>query len=306
MIISVMDYMSNPIIVVGSGLEKEASIYFDRIAPIFIQNVPEKILKTIGLPKEFWDAWRNENYYIAFSFNARQLPEEEEERLLDGLIDDDYDYDYEKGIWIKKDQWWDKYYVCPLTRSFNLTGVPAIPLFASERSYEVCNKTTVDVIESKLVNARLINPDTLEWDQVYEVRKDTESVNKMRNLRLYMYDNFDGKNIDYIRDAIAKRIEDHDAACKKHGIELREAIFSSLIDAKSSLGWIVLAAASLISGHTYIAGASGVLGASLQIGKAVLKINSKKQGFNISKNTHELAYIIKLQKKINKNIKNSV
>src|SRR3989337_688406 len=76
----------------------------------------------------------------------------------------------------------------------------------------------------------LIDTEKLSLETIFEFRKDEENSKRIRDLHLFVFENYQDKPLSYIEDDICKRIEEHNSAIKKWGLdttlETIELIFS--------------------------------------------------------------------------------
>lgn len=146
-----------------------------------------------------------------------------------------------------------------------------------------------------LLNTPLIDTSKAKWDQIIELRKDVESRNKLRNLRLFLYENYRGKDSDFIEDDLGRRIDEYERARKKHGFEMVISSIRALIDSKNlqaALGGGL--AAALLGGPI-----SGITTAALiELGSISIEIAKKRSDFKDLTEGHDLAFIIQAREKI--------
>lgn len=189
-------------------------------------------------------------------------------------------------------------------------GYTPIPIFGSLEAYEkIWNSLflnyehalmPVHSIEFTTYNANLIDTSRLTWEQIIEFKKDEESRRKLRNYKLFMYDQFSGKSKDYIIDHLSKKIEEYEEACKKHGFKLVSSTLSSVLNSKSAIAMAGIVAAGIITGISTVKDIGLISGAVIEIGKISLGISEKMMDMRSFKNNHELAYIFEIKDKLSK------
>ena len=79
----------------------------------------------------------------------------------------------------------------------------------------------------------LIDTQYVPWNAVIEFRKDRESVAKLRRLRLFMFENYSGKPVSYVRDDILKRIDDYETTAKRWGMRTALQTMQGILSLKS-------------------------------------------------------------------------
>jgi hypothetical protein len=112
----------------------------------------------------------------------------------------------------------------------------------------------------------------LAWDQVVDFRRDTEAKIKLRRLRNWLSNEFVGKPISYVSDAIAIKLDDYEWATKKHGISVVSGTVSNLLDSK------FIATTAPVVGALWAGAGSGLAelaAAGLLIGKVAVSLTDK-------------------------------
>ena len=148
-----------------------------------------------------------------------------------------------------------------------------------------------------LTNVPWIDLSVSPWDQILEFRKDSDSLTKFRNFRLFVSESYVNKSGQYIEDDFLKRLDDFDATRNKHGFELQNSTMKTVIKSKYILGgglsglfaWLFGAnqAADIVGSAALFAGVSVELASTLlDIRAANFDINHQIEG-------HELSYAIK-------------
>lgn len=98
-------------------------------------------------------------------------------------------------------------------------GIRLTPIYLSLAEYdevavhqntgvEICLDCIPTVVESQLT-----------WEQVLEVRKDRESIEKLARLRRWFTIDLARKGSDEIRATVEKKLDDYQYALKKHGVQ---------------------------------------------------------------------------------------
>lgn len=100
------------------------------------------------------------------------------------------------------------------------------------------NKNEKEDIAITIASLKLIDTRSLALDQLIEFRKDPETMEKLRRLRLFAYQNYQGKSKDYIEDDILTRIADYDQAAKKWGFTTVSGAINILMNSALITGGI--------------------------------------------------------------------
>jgi hypothetical protein len=76
-----------------------------------------------------------------------------------------------------------------------------------------------------LSNLPTVDMSKVSWELITEIRGDVESRRKLSRLRQTIFDQYDGKPIDFVRDSVERDLEAYREAAKKWGLD---TILSSL------------------------------------------------------------------------------
>lgn len=105
-----------------------------------------------------------------------------------------------------------------LSRRENEPGI--VPVYSSlaarDREYKAGEQ---EGLVATVVGLRVVDENRLTWEQVLEFRKDTENRKKYRRFRHWLDKDMPGKSQAFIEDAVRIKLEDHESAIKKHGLQ---------------------------------------------------------------------------------------
>jgi len=146
-----------------------------------------------------------------------------------------------------------------------------------------------------LDNVSLVDVSNTSWDQIMEFRKDYDSVLKLRNLRLHIFDNYVGKPQSYIQDKLLNKLDCYEFASKKHGFELTTSTLTAILDSKN-----IQATVAAGIGVGLFGGVELGIGAAcaVELGKVSVELAKKMYSFKDLKNNHEVAYLIKAKEQL--------
>jgi len=176
---------------------------------------------------------------------------------------------------------------------WNVYRIPVILSTALLNPYD----PKVEDITLKISNIPLVDTTNAKWDQILEFRKDIESKRKLRNLRLFLFTNYEGKDKSFIEDDLFRRFDEYEQTCKDWGFETTISSISALFDSKNLRATIGFTAGAALFGEPVVAAGTILTGASIEIGKAVIEIAKMKDAFNKFKRNHDLLYIIEAKEK---------
>lgn len=144
-----------------------------------------------------------------------------------------------------------------------------------------------------LTRVPFVDTSNATWEQILELRSDPEAKRKLRNLRLFLHENYKDNSSEFISDDLHRRIDEFQAARRKHGFEIVTGSISALLDAKS----LQAAAASALAG-TLFGGPIGALTSAVTVEIGSLALEAAKRIYAIKdfENSHDLAYLIHADK----------
>lgn len=195
----------------------------------------------------------------------------------------------------------DNFLTSRFHQTLTLHGVRSVPIFHKAVEYDnYMSAGNDETVEIKLVRAKVIDTSSLEWSQIIEIRRDSEFTIKLRNFRLFMTDNYSGKDALYIADDLARKLEAYREGCKMHGLELVTATLSKTLDSKSLLGSLTIATAAALAGKPLLLSAALACGTVIEIGKMAVHVAEKKLEFHRNQKNQELSYLIDIENTITK------
>lgn len=162
--------------------------------------------------------------------------------------------------------------------------------------YQDSDQAGDDDMSLTLANIPLIDTSKTSWDQIFDLRKDARAMDRLRNLKMFLQDNYQGKGKDYIEDDLAKRLDEYSDVCRDHGLETSLSLLSMVLDARRLQTAIAGGVAAALIGSP-LAGLSAAV--SIELGQVVLEVAKKKHDFNRFKRDHELGYIIDTTERLN-------
>ncbi|MFK8059594.1 MAG: hypothetical protein AB8B78_05825 [Polaribacter sp.] len=160
---------------------------------------------------------------------------------------------------------------------------------------------TTNKLEIEIINAPVINTNSLEWDQILQAKEDADFVKKVKRFGLFINKNYQGKDISFISDDLQIQTENYKNACKKHGINLTNGTLKSLANSKSLFGTMGIVFGSIMLGTPALATIGGLVGGFLEIGKLGINIKEHNDKFNSFVSESPISLIVELEKIQKKN-----
>ncbi len=141
----------------------------------------------------------------------------------------------------------------------------------------------------------LVDVSSASWEQIMELRRDPEAKKKLRRLRLFLYENYVGKETAFIEDDLQRRLDDYDSAMRSLGLRAATSVLSVILDAKNLQSSIAAGIAGALWGGTAGAITSAAV---IELGKIAIEIAKKRQDVHELQQGHDLAFIIAAEEKL--------
>ena len=138
----------------------------------------------------------------------------------------------------------------------------------------------------------LIDTTRATWDQILEIRSDSEARVRLQRLRAFAETNYQSKTITYIEDDLSSRIEEYERASRKHGFDLVTGSLSTLLDSSNLQATAAATLAAAVLGGPVLAASAA---ACIELGKFTLEFAKRKRTMQDWASAHPLAYLIELQ-----------
>ncbi len=155
---------------------------------------------------------------------------------------------------------------------------------------------------SNLFSAQIfaVDVEKVNIRQIMEFREDKDTMRKMRNFRLFAYQQYKEKERAFIEDDIEKKYSDYHDAIKASGFETTVKTLSFLMDSKLLAGTVATSVASLLMGNAQLAIAAFGAGAVLEIGKLSLEYAKQRHSLTKICGDNPISYIADARKRLGK------
>jgi hypothetical protein len=165
--------------------------------------------------------------------------------------------------------------------------------FDNEFRYK--NKDT-RVIHAVIQNLEIVDEQVLTWEQIIDFKKDHEMQKKYKRLIHWLDSDMIGRDVKYIEDEIAIRLDDYTRALKKHGIMTVTGAISSAMNYKSLLASLI----AILGGNFVGKNIEGLLAAgTILIANLCVKVVEGRIGLEETRygKNSEISYIYEVSKK---------
>jgi hypothetical protein len=190
-------------------------------------------------------------------------------------------------------------------RELQRLGIFAVPLYHSEASYQggllASDGSThfSEAVELRVTDVPLIDTSALTWEHIIDIRSDKDFTARARRFRLFLTETYAGKSPQYVKESLLDSVYQYERACRKHGLELFLSTVAKVLESKSLLGSLGLAAVALITGNPAAASAAAIGGAVVEVGKVTVHIAQKKLDHNEG-GSGEIAFLLDLARRVRK------
>lgn len=182
--------------------------------------------------------------------------------------------------------------------SLTSTGVRTVPLFYDHLYYdEYFGHGDNICLQIELFNYPIIDSSNIDWKHISEIRQKNKAFHKsIRDFRLFLLQNYEGKEADYIYDDLMKKTDRYQEDCTRYGLKLTLAKTKMLIDPRSYGATSILLSLNILAGNDLATGIAGLAGFMLDFGRIMIKTEQKKLEYKQEINNPELAYLVELKK----------
>jgi hypothetical protein len=152
----------------------------------------------------------------------------------------------------------------------------------------------------------LIDTEKSTWEQIIEIRKDEKSKNNLKQMRVFLSTNYEGKSKAFIEDDLNIRLMKHRDAVDAHGLETKLTCLSTLANSKNIITTSSVAMMAILLGEPGLSTVTLMTGVCLEV--ANISIEIAKGKFNLTKirRDHELAYVFDTNETLKTNSKKHV
>jgi hypothetical protein len=141
--------------------------------------------------------------------------------------------------------------------------------------------------------AKIIDVDACDWNHLIELRKDKQSMARLRRFRLFAFDKYQGMGLSFIEDDLLSRMDDYNQTVAEWGLNSAKGVIVSFVKSKGALGSVAAALVSEWTGSPVAMAAAFGAGA---LGMAEITLDVVNRGFELQKLNlnNPVSYIAKL------------
>lgn len=144
-----------------------------------------------------------------------------------------------------------------------------------------------------LMGLKLIDTSKMPWSQIIEIRRDKESMKKLRNLRLFFFEKYAGKDEHFVSDDLARRIDEYLAEARKWDADIREGSLAMLLgnEVKAS----AVGAVTALMGRNVPLALAAATPLFFQLAKTGLEIRKKRRDARFKLDNNPVSYLVEVK-----------
>ena len=162
----------------------------------------------------------------------------------------------------------------------------------SDRNNHISDKADPSLILSGL---NLIDTSKIKWEHILEIKRDKESISKLRRLRTFIYQNYKGKSNAFIQDDLLNRIEVYETTTKQLGLETKDSALKVVFSSGSLIATAATAVMTAIAGSSVAIPLSLGIGSAFMLGNIGLELRSHKRNLYKFKQENPVTYLIDIK-----------
>lgn len=153
-----------------------------------------------------------------------------------------------------------------------------------------------DNVRLSLMKLDLVDTKTIPFEQILELRKDKSSIEKLRNLQLFFYQNYDSKPKAFIEDDILKRLHDYKETVKHWNLKTGLSSINGFLSSKVLMSSIAASLTSAFLGNFTISAITASSGVTIELGKLVISMTKESLDKNEKLRQDPISFLYELDK----------
>ena len=144
----------------------------------------------------------------------------------------------------------------------------------------------------------IIDASQASWNQIFDFRKDAAAREKLRRLRLFAFENYSGKQREYVEDDLRHRISEYKAVAERWGLETVQGALALVINSKLAAGVLAGSFLSALFGQPAAAVLAAGFAAATEIGHFGLELRRRRVAFQAFTRDNPVSYLIYTEEKL--------
>lgn len=146
-----------------------------------------------------------------------------------------------------------------------------------------------------LTGLKLIETSKITWRQILEIKKDKESISKLRRLRTFIYQSYKDKPSAFIQDDLLNRIEVYEMTAKQLGLKTTDSTFKIIFNSSSLVATTTATIATALSGAPVTIPLALGVGSAFMLGNIGLELRSHKRDLHKFKQENPVTYLAEIK-----------
>lgn len=142
-----------------------------------------------------------------------------------------------------------------------------------------------------LTSLKLVDTSQIKWRDILEIKKDKESISKLRRLRTFIYQNYQDKPSAFIQDDLLNRIEVYETTAKQLGFKTIDSTFKIIFNSGSLIATTAATIITALSGASVTIPLSLGVGSAFMLGNVGLELRSYKRDLYKFKQENPVTYL---------------
>lgn len=148
-----------------------------------------------------------------------------------------------------------------------------------------------------LSNLDAVDAAKLSWRHILELRRDGDSIKRLRNLRRAVYKDYSAKPAAYIKEDIEFRISEYEDAIRFWNLPTQKGALEIAMTGEALAAVGAAVALALVRAPLVAAAAAG---RAIAVGKVALSIAARKREIELERRRNSMAYLFKLRQRPNR------
>lgn len=145
-----------------------------------------------------------------------------------------------------------------------------------------------------LAGLPIVSTENLTWEHLHELRSDPKSISSLRQLRTFVFSNYQGKSLNFIADDLERRKYEYQLTAKQWGLELLESTLTISGIEKLLAGGTSGILAAMVGASVPAATA---IGASAVIASTLVTLELRRRKMRIAALLNPVSFLIELEKR---------
>lgn len=146
-----------------------------------------------------------------------------------------------------------------------------------------------------LSNIPIFDIESCSWGQINEFRRDFDVLKCMRDIKLFVRDNYEGKSLGYIQDKLGSLIDKQEALSQYHGIKLYKGVLMDVLQDRQLQMALASSLAIAITGNNPATIGSALTTLAIGIGKISISFSQRLDEKKLAESNDPVTYLIKMK-----------